>query len=196
MAPKKKFSKQQIIDAAFDIAKAEGLDAITIRKVAQELGSSIAPIYVNFTEVDELVQEVVKKTVGISKQLLLEQNSGQPFRDIGIASLRFAKEYSMLFRDLAMKHNPHMKEHDDEMSSVIGHMKQDSDLEGFSDEELKGILFKMKVFQLGLSVMAANGLLPDDASDEKLIQILDSAAADVISGARLRKNGQLEENKD
>ncbi len=61
MAPKSKFKKDQIIDAAFEIARTEGIDRITIRKVAEKLGSSIAPIYVNFKEVDELIQEVIKK---------------------------------------------------------------------------------------------------------------------------------------
>lgn len=61
MAPKQKFTKQEIIIAAFDLAKDKGLDSITIRNVAQKLGSSIAPIYVNFNNIDELIQEVVKK---------------------------------------------------------------------------------------------------------------------------------------
>lgn len=50
MAPKKKFTKDQIIDAAFEIARTEGIEFITIRKVAEKLGGSIAPIYVNFKE--------------------------------------------------------------------------------------------------------------------------------------------------
>ncbi|HCF51225.1 MAG TPA: TetR/AcrR family transcriptional regulator, partial [Syntrophomonas sp.] len=34
MGPKIKFTKEQIIDAAFEIAKAEGIDNITMRKIA------------------------------------------------------------------------------------------------------------------------------------------------------------------
>lgn len=41
MPPKKKFSEEQIIDAAFEIAKTEGMDSITIRKVAFQMGLSI-----------------------------------------------------------------------------------------------------------------------------------------------------------
>lgn len=69
MAPKTKFKKEQIVDAAFEIARTEGLEGITIRKVAERLGSSIAPIYVNFKDVDELIQAVIRKTFTISKQL-------------------------------------------------------------------------------------------------------------------------------
>jgi AcrR family transcriptional regulator len=193
MAPKKKFSKQQIIDAAFEIARIEGIDSITIRKVADKLGSSIAPIYVNFNDVDELIKEVVRKTFEVSKQLLHEQNSGNPFRDIGIASLRFAKEFSVLYRDLVMKNNPHMKYYEQEVGNdLIELMKNDPELEGFKDEELMNILFKMKIFQTGLSVMVANGLLPEQFDEEMVIGILDHTAMDVISAARLRKNGTME----
>ena len=52
MAPKKKYSKEKIIDSAFEVARIEGIDSITIRKVAEKMGSSIAPIYVNFNEQD------------------------------------------------------------------------------------------------------------------------------------------------
>ena len=91
MAPKNKFTKEEIIDAAFDIAKVDGLGAITVRKVAQKLNSSIAPIYVNFKDIDELIQEVMKKTFVISKQLLAQQNTGQPFRDIGSSQSSICK---------------------------------------------------------------------------------------------------------
>lgn len=61
MPLKPKFTKEQIIDSAFQIAKEEGIDKITIRKVANHLGSSSAPIYVNFKDVQELKRAVIKK---------------------------------------------------------------------------------------------------------------------------------------
>src|SRR5690625_466611 len=133
MAPRKKFSKEDIITAAFDIAKEEGFDAITIRKVAKKLGSSIAPIYVNFTNVEELIQEVVQYVMEIAKQLVLEQNSGDPFRDLGVGGIKFANKYSVLYRDLIMKDNPYMKYDEERERFAIEQMKRDPLLETFSD---------------------------------------------------------------
>ena len=87
MAPKPKFTKEEIIATAFDLARDNGLDSITVRNVAKKLGSSIAPIYVNFNTVDELIQEVVKKAFEISRQMLMEQNSGHPFGTSGLLVL-------------------------------------------------------------------------------------------------------------
>lgn len=193
MAPKKKFSRKQIIDAAFEIAQLEGIDHVTIRKVADRLESSIAPIYVNFNDVEELKQEVFQEIVELSHRMLTEQDSGDPFFDIGIASLRFAREYRVLFRDLVMKPNDYMESYDDDMGNhLVEQMKMDADLEGFTDEELRMILLKMRIFMAGLTIMVAGDSLPGDLNEEKEIELLHHTADDVITAARMRKNGNLQ----
>jgi AcrR family transcriptional regulator len=187
MGPKIKFTKEQVIDAAFEIARTEGIDNITMRKVAQNMGSSVAPIYMNFKNINELIEALIERIVRISQQLFMEENTGNPFYDMGKASIRFAMEYSVLFRDLVMKSNNYMKDYDEKiMPALIEDMKKDSDLEGLTEDELKTILLKMRIFQLGLSVMVANGLLPNGCEMQDLMDILSSTADDVIQSARPR----------
>jgi AcrR family transcriptional regulator len=192
MAPKKKFSKDDIIEAAFEIAREEGIDSISVRKVADKIGSSIAPIYVNFTDVDELKHTVLKKIQDISLQMLRTKYSENPFLNIGIASLKFAREYKVLFKDLVMNSNTHLKNVQPPNNSLLEQMKQGSRLDGFSDEELADILFKMKVFQLGLSMMDVYGFLPEEFTEEKLIEVLEGTGKDIIAAARLRQAGRLD----
>lgn len=193
MPPKKQFSKEQIINTAFEIARIEGIDNITIRKVAGQMGSSIAPIYVNFKDIDELKQAVITKIFDICQQMAIEKNTGNPFCDIGIASLRFAREYSVFFRDLVMKSNGYMNNYDQELGTVlIEEMKKDPTLTDFSEEELRTILLKMRIFQLGLSVMVANGLLPETLDEESMISILENTATDVIAAAHIRRRESIE----
>lgn len=187
MAPKTKFTKQDIVLAAFDIAKTDGIESITIRKVAERLGSSIAPIYVNFNDVQELLQQVVERAFHVARGMIMEQQSGQPFRDIGMASLRFAKEYPVLYRDLMMKDNPHMKNTPEQLDEVIGLMRQDPELGGFSDQELQSILLNMQVFQTGLCVMVANDLFTKNVDDEQMMNMMDEAAEAFIRAAHARK---------
>ncbi|MDR4887510.1 TetR family transcriptional regulator [Fredinandcohnia sp. QZ13] len=190
MAPKKKYSKQQIIDAAFEIAKEEGMSSITIRKVAEHLGSSIAPIYVNFNTIDDLTEAVMQKIIELSYQLLAEENSGKPFHDIGVASLRFAREYPVLFQDFVMNQNKYTQNYDQNMGEgLIDQMKGDEDLEGFSEDELMTIFLKMRIFTTGLSVMVASGMLPEEFNEEMGVELLGSMATDVITSAYLQKKG-------
>lgn len=187
MAPKPKFTKQDIILAAFDIARAEGLDSVSIRKVADRLGCSIAPIYVNFADAEELLQRVVEHSLHAAKQMITEQRTGQPFRDIGMASLRFAREFPLLYRDLIMKNNPYMKHNEEQLNEVVELMKEDPGLAGFSGEELRALLIKMQTFQTGLSVMVANDLFTTSVNEEQVMAMMNEAAEDFIRAARLRQ---------
>lgn len=187
MGPKVRFTREQVVDAAFEIAKKEGIDKVTMRKLAGKMGSSVAPIYANFRDVAELTEALIEKIVRISQQLLSEESTGNPFEDIGRASLRFAREYPVLFRDLVMKNSDYMEGYDERMvPALIDEMKSDPKLAGFTADELRAILLKMKIFQLGLSVTVANGLLKG-YGEQELLGLLSSAAEDVVRSARLRR---------
>lgn len=89
-----------------------------------------------------------------------------------------------------------MKHNEDHVNILVQQMKSDPLLKGFSDEELKQILLKMQIFQTGLSMMVANDLLPDDFNEEKMIEMLDRTADDVITAARLRQSNQMSEGEN
>lgn len=186
MAPKTKYTKEFIVNTALEIARIEGIDHITIRKVAEKMGSSIAPIYVNFTDVEELKKEVLLKIQNISQQMLKTEYSSNPFLNIGIASIKFAKQYPVLFRELVMN-NRHLDDLKLDIDDLLKQMRLAPELSELNDEVLMEIMFKMQVFQLGLSVMDVNDMLPEDFTEERMIALLESAGNDVISAARLRK---------
>lgn len=188
MPPKNKFTKEQIVDASFQIAKDEGIDHITIRKVAQKMGSSIAPIYVNFNDVEELKNEVINKIVELNIQMIKEESTGHPFFDLGKASLRFAREYPNLFSDFVMKPNRYLSNYDQEMQADLNHiLKSDPSLSDFNDEELSIIFIKMRIFTTGISVMAANGLLAEHFSEDDLLQLLSSTGEDILIATKQKR---------
>jgi hypothetical protein len=76
--------------------------------VASRLRSSVTPIYVSFNTVAELTQAVVKRVFALSEELMAKQKGQNLFENIGKASLAFARDYPVLFRDLVLKPNPYM----------------------------------------------------------------------------------------
>ncbi|WP_017470925.1 TetR/AcrR family transcriptional regulator [Amphibacillus jilinensis] len=192
MPPKRRYSKEKIIDTAFEIAKSEGIDNITIRKIAKKMGGSIAPIYVNFTDVTELKNEVINRVVALSQQMISEQNTGNPFYDIGLASMKMANEHSTLYMDLVTKQNSYMDTYNHDMWSILmEQMKKDPDLKKFDNEQLKTIFLKTQIFQTGLSIMVANDLLPKEFDEQQTIKLLEETGEDIIVAARLRQEGGL-----
>lgn len=80
-----------------------------------------------------------------------------------------------------------MQGYDEKMMPVlVEEMQKDPELKGFAVAELKTILLKMRAFQLGLSMMAASSLLPKEYSKQDVMDILSSAADDVIMSAKIR----------
>ena len=65
MPPKCKFTKEEIIQAAFEMVRTEGFSELTARALGGRLGSSPKPIFSIFTSMEEVQEEVI----GAAKRL-------------------------------------------------------------------------------------------------------------------------------
>lgn len=61
MSRKSVYSREMVLDAAVEIFKTEGYEKITVKRVAQYLGCSIAPVYSAYTSMEDLKKDVVQK---------------------------------------------------------------------------------------------------------------------------------------
>lgn len=106
MPPKAKFTRDEILEMAFQIAKEEGIDAVTARELGSRLGSSARPIFTVFENMDEVKELVILKSKELYGQYVEEGLKNQlAFRGVGMAYLRFAMEQPKLFWLLFM-HRP------------------------------------------------------------------------------------------
>ena len=60
MPPSVRFSKDAVLNAAYQLVRREGPDALNARAVARELGGSTQPIFRLFSGMEELKQAVVE----------------------------------------------------------------------------------------------------------------------------------------
>ena len=56
MAAVKKINKEGILEAAYNLARREGIAAITARKLAKEISCSTQPIYENFVDMGAVIE--------------------------------------------------------------------------------------------------------------------------------------------
>jgi AcrR family transcriptional regulator len=179
------------VQAAFEIAKEHGLAGISTRGVAKRLGCSVAPIYQNFATVDELTAAVVERVRAMSGELLAAQTGPSPFENMGKASLAFARDYPALFREMALEPNNYVAPHEQIEDAMASIMADDPELAEWSDAARRRLFLKMRVFQLGLSAMVANGHLPgwmdEKAAEELLLETGEEIAAGMAS---MRKDEQ------
>lgn len=192
MPPQKKTSKEDIVDAAFQIAKEEGFSGITTRNVAKRLGCSVAPIYVNFRTIDALIEAVIVRVFAISDELLAKQKGQYAFENVGKASLAFAREYPVFFRELIMQPNPYMDSYDTVENKILELLAADGSMSGWTHEERRDLLLKMRIFQAGLSVMIANGHIPSWLDDKAVESVLFETGRDLLCIQKMKREGNIE----
>ncbi len=103
MPPKAKFTREEIINAALNIVREKGKEAVTARSLGEALGSSARPIFTVFHNMEEVLSETDRSARNVYNAYLKEENS---FKGVGMAYIRFASEEPNLFRLLFMsEHN-------------------------------------------------------------------------------------------
>ena len=63
MPPRKQITKEQIIEKAYALSRANGFERLTVRILAAELHCSTQPIYVSFQDMKELKNTLAEKAL-------------------------------------------------------------------------------------------------------------------------------------
>lgn len=116
MPPKRQFDRKRIVQAAFEIARGQGLANLTARGVAENLGCSTTPIYSAFKTMGELEDQVCEASTEVMLQFQTKPYTGSPLLDLCLGYVLFAKEEPQLFRDMFMNKSQ-LSEHSREMKT-------------------------------------------------------------------------------
>ena len=101
MAPKNKFTKKEMIEAAMQVVRDKGIGGLTAKTMADELGTSTQPVFTAFGSMDTLKQEVYASAVRVYDSYTdagLKEKI--PFFGVGMQYIRFAREEPELYRIL------------------------------------------------------------------------------------------------
>ena len=122
MAPKNKFTKEEMVEAALRVVRAKGIGGLTAKTLADELGTSTQPVFTAFKSMDGVKQEVYAAAVrvydGYTNAGLQEKI---PFLGVGMQYIRFAREEPELYRLLFLT-KPTGKEHS--AMKAMGHLQE------------------------------------------------------------------------
>lgn len=121
MPPKAKFTKEQIINAAVELVKREGLDALTARALGEELGSSARPIFTVFDSMDAVRSGVILYAKALYAEYVAEGlKEPAAFKGVGKAYIRFACEQPKLFTTLFMRESENVPDTDSVLLEIEG----------------------------------------------------------------------------
>lgn len=170
MPPKQKVTRDDIVEAAFRIARTQGVERINARSVAGELGCSTQPVLYHFASVEEVRRAAYRRTDQFHSAYLMTFPEGteEPMLAIGLNYIRFSIEEPHLFLFLfqsgcAVENNLLEMIDSDELTPVLALMREAM---GLSMERTREVFLTLAMFVHGYaSIIANNGL----EFDEKVI---------------------------
>lgn len=173
--PKKiKISKDMILEAAFEIARKEGIEKISNRELANKLKCSIRPIYYQFENVEDMQNELYKKIEKYFYSFLMDHMVGgiPQYKQIGINYIKFAKKEKKLFQilfmgELGLTPNAFISKEGEDYKEIEKLIKISTNLD---DDDIKDFHTKMWIFCHGIATLVANNTVY--LTDKQIEQLL------------------------
>ncbi|MBA4366888.1 MAG: hypothetical protein C0403_04540 [Desulfobacterium sp.] len=176
MPRKNTFSFEDIIEAAFQVVRKEGMAMLSARSIAKELNSSTMPIYSYLKSMKNLEEKIIQKAMALLYSYQTRARTGDSYIDIGLGYILFAKEEKHLFRcindekymGLQMKYGaPNFEA----MLPFLGDYAS-----GLSDQNKRTLLFFGWIFSHGLADLISNAFhqhIPEfNTADENSIGLI------------------------
>ena len=160
MPPKNRFTRNEIISCALDIAEEGGLEAVTARAVASRLEASSKVIFSSFESMAKLQNEVVAAAYQkyLNEQTRLCESGEYPvYKASGMAYIRFARSHPKLFKILFMEISPPDEPQKlDELNRFAGMVSHNV---GIDVDDARMFHLEMWVYVHGIATMIATGYL-------------------------------------
>lgn len=154
------------------MVREKGIDSVSARNIAKELGCSICPIFSCFENMEVLKEELLKKMHELYDSFISEgiKNSEKRFKGSGLAYIKFAKENKNYFKALFMGKNNFSidtlvkGEENEKINKII------CESSGLNKEDAFKLHKYNWIFVHGIAVMLATDYA--DFSDEEISEML------------------------
>lgn len=119
MPPKTKFTREEIIKAAFEMARKKGIEAVVARELGKKLGTSSSPIFTAFKNMEEVQNEVRSLAMKEFESYVSDALNYTPaFKYVGMKMIEFATKEPKLFQLLYMQE----QEESSTYQTMVGHL--------------------------------------------------------------------------
>ncbi len=174
--PNERFTEQGVLEAAMDLLRERGYEALTARAVAERAQCSVQPIYRQFGSMDGLMEALY----GHARAWVTNYNrehvevGGNPFASNGRAHIRLAQEEPQLFMFLYLSPYMQVKGVDDlyELGAQPGVLEAIEGHLGLDGGSARGLYLDLIVYTHGIASLIAEGA---EFPEEDLTRMMDGA---------------------
>ncbi|WP_052191655.1 TetR/AcrR family transcriptional regulator [Cetobacterium sp. ZWU0022] len=165
MGRKPNFSRDEILESAYEILNNENLKEVTARNVAKKLGVSTIAIYSAFKSMDELKNELSKKAKTKLFEYTKRDYTDLSLLNIGIGICLFAKEEKALFRTIFLREGlprEFMDEIMDDFRNLIYNgFNNNKEYNQFPVDIIEWVIKKGWYFSHGYATLICTGFYPE-----------------------------------
>lgn len=181
-----KFTKEVVIEAGYELMKKEGFQNISVRKIANYLKCSTAPIYFNFSTVDELKEEIINVCKEKLKKYLYGNYSERKILSGAIGFAIFAREEKELFRTIFLD----TTERFEKLYEVTlrEFLTKENLLESFpalEEEEAKNVINKIWYFLFGYATLLCTRL-DDNYRKNETNEVIENKISDIVKHFKMQ----------
>ncbi|WP_125607044.1 TetR/AcrR family transcriptional regulator [Lapidilactobacillus bayanensis] len=191
MARKKTIMKNDILNAAVNLAMRDGFQNFTARKIADELNCSTQPLYLEFECMDDLKQQsIIKIQSYLLKQVFSQHYHDDPLIDLDLAYIHFACEQPMLYRTLWIEDKASITEMK-RFATQLGtarFAKRPGSSE-LSEEKIHRILVGNWIIVNGIANLTSSGYA--SISKTQIVEILQAQLEDFIYNDRFNPANEV-----
>lgn len=189
MPPKPKYTKEDIIQAAYELTREKGIDAVVAREVGKRLNTSSSPIFTVWNSMEELKAEV-RALAKRNYQQYMEDvfDYTPPFKEFGMRCVSFAAEEPNLFRLLFLskrdEHSPYVR-FQREFGSIFTRLVEEiGNYFGLSPIDAEDLLNQMIIFANGIAAFVITDT--DSFSKEAVSRHLSQVCIGIVLADKLR----------
>ena len=175
MPAKKQVPKEMILSAALKLLKEYGCEAVNIKRLAAELGCSTQPIYLSFSGMEQLRNELIPLAVSEFEKYMKRNEDSEVVRLYDINYIRFAKEEPQLFCFLFMRTNSFAEIKQALLPIIERSVSELADIYGISYEQADILHDQLWMHSHGIAAMIATEFC--EWNMEKAAKMLDDCKA-------------------
>ena len=189
MPPKPKYTKEEIVAAAYEITREKGIDAVVAREVGRRLNTSSSPIFTVWNSVEELKEDVRKLSREKYKQYMADIFDYSPsFKEFGMRWVGFAAEEPNLFRLMFLtkgeEHSPYTRFKQEFKSIFIPLVEEIENQFELSKSDAEDLLSQMIIFANGIAAYVLTDV--NSVSKESVSRHLSQVCIGIVLTDKLR----------
>lgn len=191
MPPRAKFTKKEIIQAAMQIVREHGLDAVTSRELGKQLGSSTCPIFTVFSNMEDVKNEVIAEAKEIYKEYVMEGlKQEMAFRGVGFAYIKFAINEPKLFHILFMSEQSEPTDIEHTLMLLEGNYEEIlysvKETYGLQEEDAKRLYQHLWVYTHGIASLCATKV--SVFTDKEIISMMSEIFVSLLKEIKTSKS--------